>query len=76
MRFSDGPAIYQIKVLGLLDPQWADWFDGMTLTYAEHETWLIGAVVDQAALHGLISKLRDLGLTILLVRRLDEHDPL
>ena len=73
MQFSDRPATYQIRVLGLLDPQWADWFDGFAFAYVGAETWLTGLVIDQAALHGLIDKLGDLGLVLLSLQRL-EHD--
>jgi hypothetical protein len=71
MEFSDRSATYQIRVQGLLDPQWADWFDGFVLTHEGSETLLTGRVSDQAALHGLINKLQDLGLTLLLVQRLE-----
>ncbi len=71
MEFSDCPSTYQIRVQGLLDPQWAEWFDGFALTYVGNETLLTGLVTDQAALHGVINKLWDLGLTLLLVQRLE-----
>ncbi len=71
MKFSDRPATYQIRVEGLLDREWADWFDGMTLAYEGNETLLVGKVTDQAALHGLINKLWDLGLTLVSLQRLD-----
>ncbi len=64
------PAIYQIRVRGALDQRWALWFDGLTITHEPNgETTLQGPVVDQAALYGLISKARDLGLTMLAVVR-------
>ncbi len=71
MKFSDRPATYQIRVEGLLDREWADWFDGMMLSYEGNETLLVGKVTDQAALHGLINKLWDLGLTLVSLQRLD-----
>ncbi len=71
MKFSDRPATYQIRVEGLLDREWADWFDGMTLAYEGNETLLVGKVTDQAALHGMINKLWDLGLTLVSIQRLD-----
>jgi hypothetical protein len=71
MEYSDRPSTYRIRVQGLLDPQWADWFDAFTLTYAGDETVLTGLVADQAALHSAINKLCDLGLTLLLVQRVD-----
>ena len=61
---------YAIRVRGALDQRWAAWFDGMTLiNEANGDTTLHGPVVDQAALYGLISKARDLGLTLLAVVR-------
>jgi hypothetical protein len=58
--------IYQIRVKGHLDSQWAGWFDGMTITLEEDgNTLLSGPVVDQAALHGLLKKVRDLGLPLI-----------
>jgi hypothetical protein len=57
-------------VKGHLDPKWSDWFDGFTITPEEdNETSLLGAVADQAGLHGLLAKIRDLGLPLLSVRR-------
>ena len=64
--------IYQIRVEGHLDRRWSDWFDGFTITYpSDNETLLQGRVVDQAALHGLLMKIRDLGLSLLSVRRVE-----
>jgi len=63
-------ACYQIRVRGHLDPQWAEWFKGMTITHtADGETVLAGLVADQAALHGLLARVRDLGLTLVSVNR-------
>jgi hypothetical protein len=60
--------LYQIRLKGHLDRQWAEWFDGLTITLeANGETLLTGPVVDQAALHGLLRKVRDLGLPLLAV---------
>ena len=68
----DEPAIYEIRVLGHLGPQWTDWFEGMTFRQeATGEMVIIGLVPDQAALHGLIKKVRDLGLPLVSVQRLD-----
>ena len=62
------PAIYKIRIQGQLDSQWADWFNEMTLTHEEDgNTLLTGQVVDQAALHGLLKKIRDLGLTLISI---------
>ena len=61
------PMVYQI-IRGRLDAQWADWFGGMTVAPAEGgDTLLTGAVVDQAALHGLLRQVRDLGMTLISV---------
>jgi hypothetical protein len=60
--------LYQIRVQGQLDSSWSAWFDGLTVTALENgETMLTGPIADQAALHGLLTKVRDLGLTLLAV---------
>jgi hypothetical protein len=60
------PAVYQITVKGQLSANWRAWFDGMTITQdAFGSTLITGPVADQAALHGLLRKVRDLGLTLL-----------
>ena len=66
--------VYAIKVKGHLDSDcWAEWFDGMTVGLSERgETTLIGLVADQDALHGLLAKVRDLGLALISVNRVDE----
>ncbi len=62
------PPIYQIRIQGHLGPQWTDWFEGLSITLEDNgETLLTGMVVDQAALHGLLRKVRDLGLPLLAV---------
>ena len=59
---------YEIRLKGLLDARWAAWFDGLSLTHESDGTTVIqGPVVDQAALHGLLSKVRDLGLPLVSV---------
>ena len=63
--------IYQIRVKGRLDQSWSSWFDDMALTFEKGETSITGEVTDQAALHGLLAKVRDLGLTLIDVRRVD-----
>jgi hypothetical protein len=56
---------YQIIVKGILDEKWSDWFEGFQITHqGENETLLIGQVSDQSALHGLLAKIRDLGLSL------------
>jgi hypothetical protein len=62
---------YEIKVEGLIDHRWAEWFDGMSLSYInEAETVLIGQIQDQTALHGILERIRDLGLNLISVRRI------
>jgi len=62
----DQPMVYQIRVKGHLGRQWTDWFEGMTITLEEGgDTLLTGPVVDQAALHGLLRKVRDLGIPLI-----------
>ena len=62
--------IYQIRIKGHLSHQWADWFEGLTITLEDNGVTLLrGLVVDQAALYGLLRKVRDLGLPLLAVNR-------
>ena len=66
------PARYEIRIKGHLDNRWADWFEGLTITLeADAETWLTGPVADQAALHGLLRKVRDLGMPLISVKRIE-----
>jgi hypothetical protein len=66
------PAQYEIRVKGVLDKGWSAWFEGLQITSDERgQTVIAGLVVDQAALHGLLTKVRDLGLPLLTVRRID-----
>ena len=70
-------AIYQIRVKGHLAEHWAEWFDGLSLTNeANGEATLHGPIADQAALHGVLLKLRDLNLPVLTVNCVDETPPL
>ena len=69
-RKFDKRAIYRIRVKGSLDPAWSDWFDGFTITpCGDDETLLAGSVADQVALHGVLAKIRDLGLPLLSIYR-------
>ena len=66
------PQLYQIRIRGHLDAQWADWFAGLTISQEENgDTLLTGPVADQAALHGLLKKTRDLGLPLISVVCID-----
>jgi len=66
----DESGLYEIRLKGLLDNRWDDWFEGVTITALDNgETLLTGPVVDQAALHGLLRKVRDLGMPLLSVTR-------
>lgn len=68
----DEPGIYEIRLKGHLDDEWADWFGGLTITLEEHgDTLLTGPVADQAALHGVLKKVRNLGLPLLSVNLLE-----
>ena len=70
---SSKPTIYQIRIGGQLGAQWTEWFDQLTLTQADNgDTLLTGPVVDQAALHGLLRKVRDLGLPLISVIQLEQ----
>ena len=62
------PTLYQIRIKGHLGRQWSDWFDGLTITLEDNgDTLLTGQLIDQSALHGLLKKLRDLGIPLLSV---------
>ena len=62
------PLIYEIRVAGQLSPQWMDWFEGLAVTLERSgNTLLSGPVADQAALHGLLKKVRDLGMPLVSV---------
>ena len=69
---SHEPSRYEIRVRGRLDARWAAWFDGLSLTYeSDGITVIQGPIVDQAALHGLLRKVRDLGLPLIAVTQVD-----
>jgi hypothetical protein len=72
MQTNEGGS-YEIRLKGHLNARWADWFDGLTLTRESDGTTLLsGPIVDQAALHGVLGKVRDLGLPLIAVRRRTE----
>ena len=67
------PRAYQIRLKGHLGPQWADWFGGLAVTLeANGDTLLTGPVVDQAALHGLLRKVRDVGMPLISISSVAE----
>ncbi len=69
----DRPEIYEIRLKGHLEARWADRFGDMTIVLADNgETLLTGPVIDQAALHGLLKKVRDLGLTLIAINRVHQ----
>jgi hypothetical protein len=64
--------VYQIRITGHLNPQWTDWFDGMSIAQEDNgDTLLTGVVVDQAALHSLLKKVRDLGMILVSINRME-----
>jgi hypothetical protein len=70
------PTTYEIKVQGHLDKYWSEWFDGLTLSYDEHDdTILSGRVADQSALHGLLKKVHDLALPLISVNPVETCSP-
>ena len=71
---ADQPRVYQIRIRGHLSPQRADWFEGLTITMEENgDTLLTGPVIDQAALHGLLKKVRDLATPLLSVNYVEPN---
>jgi hypothetical protein len=69
---SSTPAGYELRIQGHLDPRWSTWFGGLAITHDEDgTTTLRGVVTDQSELHGLLAKVRDLGITLLSVTPLD-----
>jgi hypothetical protein len=70
------PQLYEIRLKGHLDDRWAKWFEGLTITLEENgDTLLTGPVIDQAALHGLLKKVRDLGLPLVSVSPVEPGPP-
>ena len=68
---SSKASCYRIQVRGVLDPTWSAHFDGLVLTNCAGVTTMSGPIVDQSALHGLLARIRDLGLPLLLVERVE-----
>jgi len=69
--------VYQIRIKGQLGREWTNWFEGLTITLEENgDTLLTGPVVDQAALHGLLRKVRDLGMPLISVNRVSGRQAL
>ena len=64
-------ARYEIRVKGVLDERWQSWFEGMTITADDDETIIRGTVADQAALHSLLTRIRDLGLPLVAVNQIE-----
>lgn len=64
----------EIVVKGHLDPHWSEWLEGMTITHTADQTVLCGTVADQSALYGLLSRLRDLGLTLISVISTEQNE--
>ncbi len=71
MSASSGPARYEIRVAGVLDSRWGAWFDGLEISGQGDQTVISGLLADQPALHGVLTKVRDLGLCLISVRRVD-----
>ena len=71
MSASGGRAHYEIRVEGILDSRWAAWFGGLHIERDGTQTVISGSLADQPALHGLLTKIGDLGLSLVSVRRLD-----
>ncbi len=72
----EAPITYEIRVEGLIDTTWSDWFNGMTISHEkETETILLGKLPDQTALHGVLDRIRDLGLGLISVNRVNGDPP-
>jgi hypothetical protein len=71
----NGAGWYEIRLKGHLDSRWAAWFDGLSLTHDSGGTVISGPVLDQAALHGLLQKVRDVGIPLVSVAQVDPDEP-
>ena len=72
---SGRPTVYQIRITGQLGSRWADWFEGLTITLDGSDTLITGPVVDQAALQGLLKRVRDLGMPLVSVNPVEPGPP-
>lgn len=73
-REIDSPKCYRIRLNGKLDRKWSDWLEGFTFEYEDGNTILTGMVVDQPSLYGLLTRIRDLNLPLLMVERIDSEE--
>jgi len=71
---TDRPKAYQVRITGRLGPDWADWFEGLAVTVDGGDTLITGPVTDQAALHGLLRRVRDLGLPLVSVTPVQDKE--
>ncbi len=69
------PTAYQVRITGQLDARWADWFEGLAITVDGDDTLITGPVIDQAALHGVLKRVRDLGLPLISVTPVGRGNP-
>lgn len=74
MSGSQSPARYEIRLDGVLDQRWTTWFEGLQITSEDDQTVISGSLPDQAALHGVLVKVRDLGLCLISVHRLSPDE--
>lgn len=68
------PARYEVRVDGVLDDRWSEWFEGLQIQDQDGETILTGTLADQPALHGILDRVRDLGLSIIAVRHIPPQE--
>lgn len=71
LRPEPGPTVYQIRIQGYLGQEWADWFGGLSLRLEDRGETLLTGAMDQAALYGVLKKVRDLGMSLLAVSPID-----